>query len=81
VRKEYRRTGGVSQLITAAVKTAKRAKTPALEAYPIDTTAPNSSSNIFVGTMTAFSRAGFKELARRAPARPIMRHDLNAIAR
>ena len=81
VRKGYRRQGVMTQLIAAALKAAKRAKAPALEAYPIDTDAPKSSSNIFVGTAATFSRAGFKVVARRASARPIMRHDLKAIAR
>src|SRR5436190_20118919 len=40
VRRAYRRQGVMSQLIAAALKTAKRAKAPALEAYPVDTTAP-----------------------------------------
>jgi hypothetical protein len=57
------------------------ARTSALEAYPIDTSASKSSSNIFVGTASTFARVGFKEVARRAPARPIMRHDLKALPR
>jgi GNAT superfamily N-acetyltransferase len=81
VRRGYRRQGVMTQLIFAALKTAKRAGAPALEAYPIDTGAPKSKSNIFTGTATAFARAGFKVVAHRAPARPIMRHDLKAIAR
>ena len=81
VRRGYRRQGVMTQLIFAALRTAKRARAAALEAYPIDTSAPKSSSNIFVGTLSTFVRAGFKEVARRASARPIMRHDLNATAR
>jgi GNAT superfamily N-acetyltransferase len=81
VRRAYRRQGIMTELIAAAVKAAKHAKAPALEAYPIDTSAPKSSSNIFVGTAATFARAGFKVVARRAPARPIMRHDLKVIAR
>ena len=81
VRRAYRRQGVMSQLIAAALKTAKRAKAPALEAYPVDTTAPKRTSNIFTGTVSAFAHAGFKEVACRAAARPIMRHDLKAIAR
>jgi hypothetical protein len=57
----------------------KALEAAALEAYPIDTSAPKSSSNIFVGT-ASFVRAGFKEVARRASARPIMRRDLEATA-
>jgi GNAT superfamily N-acetyltransferase len=81
VRRDYRRQGIMTQLVAAAVKTAKRAKASALEAYPIDTSTSKSSSNIFVGTASTFARAGFKEVARRAPARPIMRHDLKALPR
>jgi GNAT superfamily N-acetyltransferase len=77
IRRGYRRQGIVSQLISAAVEAAKRARTPALEAYPIDTDAPRSSSNIFTGTAASFRRAGFKTVARRSSSRPIMRHSLN----
>ena len=69
----------MTQLIFAALKAAKRARTAALEAYPIDTDVPNSTSNTFTGTAVAFARTDFKEVARRAPARPIMHHDLKAI--
>jgi GNAT superfamily N-acetyltransferase len=81
VRRDYRLQGVMTQLIVAAVKAAKRARAAALEAYPIDTRAAKSSSNIFVGTASTFARAGFKEIARRASARPIMRHDLKVISR
>jgi GNAT superfamily N-acetyltransferase len=79
VRKGYRRRGLTSALIAAALKAAKRAKAPALEAYPVDTAAPKSTSNLYTGTASTFARAGFKCVARRAPHRPIMRHDLKAI--
>jgi GNAT superfamily N-acetyltransferase len=80
VRRRYRRQSVMTELIFAALKAAKRAGAAALEAYPIDTGAPKSSSNIFVGTAAVFVRAGFKEAARRAAARPVMRHDLKTIA-
>jgi GNAT superfamily N-acetyltransferase len=79
VRRGYRERGVMSELIGAAIAAAKRAGAPALEAYPIDTGVPKSSTNTFVGTASAFARAGFKEVARRSPARPIMRHDLKAM--
>jgi GNAT superfamily N-acetyltransferase len=81
VRRGYRRQWVMTQLIFAALKTAKHVRAPALEGYPIDTSAPKSTSNIFTGAAAAFARAGFKVVARRASARPIMRHDLKAIAR
>lgn len=80
VRRGYRRQGVMSALIAAALKAAKRADAPALEAYPVDTARPDSTSNVFTGTASAFRRAGFKTVARRLPSRPIMRHDLKGIA-
>jgi GNAT superfamily N-acetyltransferase len=78
VRKGYRRQGVTSALIAAALKTAKRAKAPALEAYPFDADVSPSASGS--GYASTFACAGFKTVARRIPARPIMRHDLKGIS-
>lgn len=79
VKRGYRRQGVMSALIAAALQAAKRAQAPALEAYPVDTSRPESTSNLFTGTASTFVRAGFKIVARRAPARPILRHDLKSV--
>jgi GNAT superfamily N-acetyltransferase len=79
VRRSYRRQCAMTHLVFAALKAAKRAGAAALDAYPIDTDVPNSTLNTFTGTVATVARAGFKEVARRAPARPIMRHDLKVI--
>jgi GNAT superfamily N-acetyltransferase len=76
IRRGYRKQGIPQLLIAAAVKAAKRAKAPALEAYPIDADVPGASRNRFTGTASAFAKAGFKTVARRAPDRPVMRCDL-----
>ena len=81
VRRGHRRRGVMAALIAAAVRAARRAKAPALEAYPVDTKAPSHTSNIFTGTASTFARAGFKTVARSTPARPLMRHDLKTVAR
>jgi GNAT superfamily N-acetyltransferase len=74
VRKGYRRKGITSALIAAAIRTAKSAGAPALEAYPLDARlTPSASSTGYVST---FVRAGFKTVCRRTPPRPIMRCDL-----
>ena len=74
VRKGYRMQGITSALIAVALRVAKRANAPALEAYPFDAAvSPSASSTGYVST---FARAGFKIVVRRAPARPIMRYDL-----
>jgi len=79
VKHGYRRQGTMSALIAAALKAAKQAKVPAVEAYPVDTARPGSTSNVFTGTMSAFKRAGFSVVAGRNTSRPIMRHDLRDV--
>ena len=76
----YRRRGVMTALIVEALKAAKRANAPALEAYPIDRAQPGSTCNVFTGVASTFRRLGFKTIARRQPSRPIMRHDLRGIA-
>ena len=80
VRRSYRKKGVMASLIREALKTAKRANVPAVEAYPVDTTRPGSTSNVFTGTASTFRRLGFRTIARRQLSRPIMRHDLKGIA-
>jgi GNAT superfamily N-acetyltransferase len=78
VRKSHRRCGVNAALIEAALAVAKRAKAPALEAYPFDSDVSNSSTS--TGFASTFAHLGFKTVARYIPARPIMRHDLKVIA-
>jgi GNAT superfamily N-acetyltransferase len=75
VRRGYRGRGVMSALIAAAVKAAKPANAPAIEAYPVDTGVPTATGNLYTGTASTFARAGFKTVACRTPSRPIMRHD------
>ena len=77
IRKGYRNLGLTSVLIGAALKAAKAAGAPALEAYPLDADLTPSSSG--TGYASTFLRAGFKIVARHVPPRPIMRHDLKTI--
>jgi len=77
IRIGYRRQGITSHLIAAALKAAKRASAPALEAYPLDANLTPSASG--TGYASTFARAGFKTVARHVPPRPIMRHDLARI--
>jgi hypothetical protein len=78
VRIGYRRKGVTNALIAEALKMVKRAKAPALEAYPFDAAVSPSASS--TGYATTFERAGFTVVARRIAARPIMRHDLKGVA-
>jgi GNAT superfamily N-acetyltransferase len=79
VRRGYRGRDVPGVLIAGALRAAKRASAPAVEAYPIDTAVPGSTKNTFTGTTSTFERAGFAVVARRSPARPIMRHDLRSV--
>jgi GNAT superfamily N-acetyltransferase len=78
VRIGYRKRGVTSALIAEALKVARAARAPALEAYPLDAALTPSASS--TGFATTFERAGFRTVARRVPSRPIMRHDLKALA-
>jgi GNAT superfamily N-acetyltransferase len=76
VRRGYRKQGVTSALIAAALKAAKRARAPALEAYPVDTGKPGATSNLFTGVGSTFARHGFKKVAGRVLHRPVMRYQL-----
>jgi GNAT superfamily N-acetyltransferase len=77
IRIGYRRRGVSTALVREALRVAKRAKVPAVEAYPFDAeVSPSSTSTGFAST---FAKLGFEVVARRIPARPIMRHDLKKI--
>jgi GNAT superfamily N-acetyltransferase len=79
VRRGYRGRGVMTALIAEALQAAKRAGAPALEAYPVDDGVALATTNRFTGTLAPFLRAGFVEVARRSPARPILRHDLAGV--
>jgi len=75
VRKGHRRRGVSSALITATVELARAAGAPAVEAYPLDgTRSPSATSTGYAST---FAAAGFVEVARRSPERPVMRLSLS----
>jgi GNAT superfamily N-acetyltransferase len=74
IRKGHRRTGIMTALISAAIEYARAAGAPALEAYPLDgAVSPSATSTGYAST---FAMAGFSEIARRSPERPIMRIQL-----
>ncbi|MBI4879318.1 MAG: GNAT family N-acetyltransferase [Planctomycetes bacterium] len=74
VAREQRRTGISRALIEAAVRHARRHGARVVEAYPIEpkkTSFPDAFA--YTGIASAYRRAGFAEVARRSPTRPIMR--------
>lgn len=72
VRKGYRKQGVASVLTREALKIARNAGVPALEAYPVDRELTNSST--WTGFASTFLKLGFECVARRRPPRPIMRY-------
>jgi hypothetical protein len=69
----HRGLGVMDALIEAALPAAASASAPALEAYPVDTTVPSHTGNLFPGIAAVFARHGFQVVARRKPDRPVMR--------
>jgi hypothetical protein len=59
-------------LLAAAVCFARDHGAQVVEGYPVD--GPRKgSTDLYTGTMSQFTRAGFTEVARRSPDRPIVR--------
>jgi GNAT superfamily N-acetyltransferase len=79
IRRGYRKQGVMTALIGAAIKHAKTNGAPELEAYPWDETGKKGSAGVYTGIRSAFAKAGFAEVARHRPDRPIMRHDLKRV--
>lgn len=74
--RRHRRSGVGKALLEGAVRHAGRRGARWVEAYPVDveaTTAKKASAELFTGTLSMFEEAGFEEVARRSPARPILR--------
>lgn len=70
---EYRGQGVAQALLEGAVAYAKEQGATLIEAYPVDKPARSSDENIWFGAKSMYDNAGFKEVARRKPQRPIVR--------
>jgi GNAT superfamily N-acetyltransferase len=73
IHRKYRRQGLSSQLIAAAAQLAKKHGARIVEAYPFEPKKETAAAFIWTGTTPAYQRAGFVEVARHNPTRPIMR--------
>jgi ribosomal protein S18 acetylase RimI-like enzyme len=49
-----------------------------LEAYPVDKAGPGDPDAMFFGAKSMYDRAGFEEVARRRPTRPVVRRIIRA---
>jgi GNAT superfamily N-acetyltransferase len=72
--RRHRRTGVASALLRAAVSYAAERGAASLEAYPGEhEPAGTADAAAYMGTVAMFEALGFREVARRAPRRPILR--------
>lgn len=78
VTRPFRQKGVTLMLLKAAAQYARQQGASLLEGYPTDTTGQEKLQDAFIytGIMSAFIQAGFVEVERRSPTRPIMRLDL-----
>ena len=74
VAKGYRRKGVTVELLKAAVEYVRKKGGRIVEGYPVDTQKDMPAPFIYTGTAPAYQRAGFKEVARRSPTRPVFRY-------
>lgn len=77
VRADERRRGRTAEMIRAAVEHARAHGASAIEGYPHEPGAEKMAAAFaWTGFASAFRAAGFQEVARRSPKRPIMRRML-----
>ena len=77
VDRAHRGSGLCSALLEAAARFASEHGALAIEGYPqINRAARQPAAFVWTGFESTFRRAGFSEIARRSPTRPILRRDL-----
>ncbi len=76
----HRRSGAGLTLLEAAGEFARDHGAPAVEGHPVDVAGLKagrvSGSALYTGTVAMFKAAGFIEVARTSPTRPVMRRVL-----
>ena len=73
VKAGMRRKGVTGALLSAGVELARANGARVVEACPIDSAGRVDAVSLYVGRMSIFTRAKFKEVARRKNNRPLMR--------
>ncbi|MDE2427403.1 MAG: GNAT family N-acetyltransferase [Burkholderiales bacterium] len=69
----FRRQGVAKAMLAAAVDYARQRGVRLLEAYPVDLAMTPEAESLWFGSKTMFDEAGFEEVARRKPGRPVVR--------
>lgn len=70
---EYRGQGVARNLLRDAIEFARKHGATLIEAYPVDKPERSKDTDMWFGAKSMYDRAGFREVARRKPARPIVR--------
>jgi ribosomal protein S18 acetylase RimI-like enzyme len=78
---EYRRQGVARALLAGAVAYAKKQGAKLVEAYPVDKSGRSGDDAMWFGAKSMYDKAGFSEVARRKPHRPIVRIQIGGRAR
>jgi GNAT superfamily N-acetyltransferase len=73
VSRRSRRKGITVELLKAAIEHVRKQGGKIVEGYPVDAQTDMPAPFIYTGTASAFQQAGFNEVARRSPTRPIFR--------
>ncbi len=71
--KPFRRQGLMPKLARFAADFAFAKGAPGVEGYPLEPSEKSGPDDLFVGSVNAFLAAGYREVARPLPRRPIMR--------
>lgn len=78
VARPHRRRGLTVALLEAAVEFAAARGARIVEGYPVEPDGVKPDVFVYTGLASAFRRAGFQEVARRSPTRPVMRYEVQA---
>lgn len=70
---EHRGQGVAQALLKGAVAYAKENGASLVEAYPVDKPARSNDDFMWFGAKSMYDKAGFQEVARRKPQRPVVR--------
>lgn len=70
---QYRGQGVAQALLAGAITYAKKQGAKLLEAYPVDKPSRANDESMWFGAKSMYDRAGFSEVARRKPHRPVVR--------
>ena len=73
IQSRHRGRGLSHDLVTAGIAFARENGARVLEAAPMDRAKQSKSIGLFVGSTQVFAKAGFAEVARQKPGRPLMR--------